>query len=1289
MAEELISSYIDRAAIKADTDFFLSQIKTVFEAYTNLGNTKTNLSFADGVKNTTNGISQLNEALKETTTISKEASKATAEEAKILALAAKAAKDAAAEKKLLAQAAAAEAKASAENAKVKAEEAKALKELYNAEKAEASSLKELAQVEKLEAQTRKENAAAALKEQQLSGRKEDKSTNDIPYTNNLAELEAEQAAALKTGEVVADLEKAQLDAQLAASEWAASQKKASADTTAANQLTKKAELDNYDLLLDRKAELKNNTDQQKEYARQLKEGEISLGTYNEKVKQLIIQEKELKYSIGQINADIKNQTKLDFATPGSKAEAEANNIILRKERDATDVNDVERIAELNRLIDENNKLIDENSDKLGRQKINIGNYPTAFAGAFKFLNDELASVEGKLAGPGLSGKEIENLSVKQEALRNATALVGKEFSSTTAQQNAFKEAATQIGLVFGKDSETFKQFNSQVQAGKAELDSVKGAMTGAEAAGNKFGKALGGIWSGIRQIAYAIPGIGLAGLVGLLLTPLEAIGKSFFTFARNTDSAKKATDEFVKSLETEGTIFDEAKGKYSDVAANVAELKEDVLLAKQGFIDKDLVVKQYNETMGKTVGTVKDLDQVEQQLVQNGEAYIKFTLFKAAAQVAYQKAAEKAFEAEQTRRKKEIEFQNLGDKALSGDEGFFSSAAPSRSQVETQRYITEQQKKRRQTQVDAAEKEKKELQDIADKFEKDAAEISKKFHFNFFGNGKEDTALKEYLKKFFDQELKAQQDAYTRISQSDTVYLDTRLEARKRAYEFEFQIIEGQKNYELAVEKNKLDSVINNAKATKNEKINARREYATRIAEIDERVDFQEKEAARKLSIDLGVIRRKQVDDDIALIKKEQEEIAELDKKKLEAELKAEQDRIKRRQDQDAINQDTELRVLDLEYQKKLISEEEYQKKKFQIERYYSLKSQTDTIADLERQIQRAKNDGKDTLDLERKIADEKKKIDDELTKKLIDNREKLIAREKEFAQTVIGAVQSLVDNGYERQKNALQDQIDLIDSKKQKEIDGVNASVASEQDKAAKIAIINQRTEDQKAELQKKQREQDIKKAQFDKLIGILQVGVSTQRTIADLAAKAAIAKAEASVLAANPVTAAYAPIAFASAAAIAAQIPLALAQGAIQAGLIAAQPIPKYRTGTGYHPGGLMYAGDGGKSEIVIPPGGNAFTTPSVATLYDMPRGTIVLPDANQAIEQSFNMMYKPVLPALAAGEDLQVKMLSKKMDAVINAINNIPGTKVVNTWSGVNTSYENVSRLWEYINNNTQSR
>lgn len=1136
MAEELISNYIDRAAIKADTEFFLSQLKSVLDAYTNLGNTKVNLSFSDSIRSTTTNINQLNESLKQTTTVSQQASKAIEVNA-------------------------------------------------SAFRTESASIEE-----------------------------------------------------------------------------------------------------NVKLLVQNKAALDKVQDAQKLYKKQLDDGKISLDQYTNKMAEAIKRELEFKQSIADINEELKHSSKADFAAPNSIDQANANIAILKKERNATDVNDVERIAELNGLIDKNNQLIDENNDKLGKQKINIGNYPTAFSGAFKFLNDELATIEGKLAGPGLNGKEIENLALKQEALRNATALVGKEFSSTTAQQNAFKEAATQIGVVFGKDSETFKQFNSQVQAGKAELDSVKGAMSGAEAAGSKFGKVLGGIWGGIRQIAYAIPGVGIAGLVGLLLTPLGALGAELFKYVKTSGEAGKATEDLNEKLKSQAEIIDETKSKFSSAAANVAELKEQVLLAKQGFLDKDQVVKQYNETMGKTVGTVKNLEQVEQELVQNGDAYIQFTLLKAAAQVAYGKAAEKAFEVEVTARKKADEFRNVVTdvNVVAYGSTSFNAQEYDRQQAE----IKKAQERRRKEEVDKEKDKEKKLLDIANDFEKQAAGISKKFHFNFFGDGKEDTKLKEFIQKFFDSELKAQQEAYTKISQSDTVYLDTRLQARKRAYEFEYQIIEGQKNYELEVEKNKLDSVINSEKASKNEKINARKEYANRAAEINERVAFQEKQAGQRLSVDLGVIRRKQVDDDIALIKKEQEEIAAVDKADLDNAIKQVQNNQKNQAKEQAEGQQIEINNLNKWYDQKASAatigsrkreriEEEYAKRRADIEYGYSIAAIKDQIDEAEKIIAIRKAAGINVTEDETKLSELRKKLSDAETKHVIENNDRLAKSHKEKLQDLekgISTIKSLYDEtanfidglisaSTDAQKNAIQGQIDDIDRKKQKEIDAVNQSLASQQDKANRIAILEANAQAKKEQLEKRQKQLDIQRARTDKALNIGKIITETALAVVHQLSSG------------DPYTATIRAIA-------------AGAIGAAQLAVAVAAPIPQYKTGTNNHPGGLMWAGDGGKSEIVIPPGGNAFTTPSVATLYDMPRGTVVLPDANQAIEQSFNMMYKPVLPAKAGGDDMQVKMLSKKMDAVINAINNIPGTKVINTWSGVEVSYQNVSRLWEYINRNTQS-
>jgi len=51
--------------------------------------------------------------------------------------------------------------------------------------------------------------------------------------------------------------------------------------------------------------------------------------------------------------------------------------------------------------------------------------------------------------------------------------------------------------------------------------------------------------------------------------------------------------------------------------------------------------------LGKTIGKAKDLDDVERLLAENADAYIQFTLLKAAANIALGKSAEKAFEIQQ------------------------------------------------------------------------------------------------------------------------------------------------------------------------------------------------------------------------------------------------------------------------------------------------------------------------------------------------------------------------------------------------------------------------------------------------------------------------------------------------------------------------------------------------------------------------------------------------------------------------------------------------------------------
>jgi len=76
-----------------------------------------------------------------------------------------------------------------------------------------------------------------------------------------------------------------------------------------------------------------------------------------------------------------------------------------------------------------------------------------------------------------------------------------------------------------------------------------------------------------------------------------------------------------------------------------------------------------------------------------------------------------------------------------------------------------------------------------------------------------------------------------------------------------------------------------------------------------------------------------------------------------------------------------------------------------------------------------------------------------------------------------------------------------------------------------------------------------------------------------------------------------------------LAAQIPV-LIMGALQAGLIAAQPIPQFATGTNYAPGGMSIVGEKGR-ELIINPTGKISLAENPA-LVNLERGAKVIPNS-----------------------------------------------------------------------------
>lgn len=178
--------------------------------------------------------------------------------------------------------------------------------------------------------------------------------------------------------------------------------------------------------------------------------------------------------------------------------------------------------------------------------------------------------------------------------------------------------------------ETQLQIDRLSNAGKKGFDVMGNAIKGST---NYLSKA----FSVVRNLAYLLPGIGIAGILAFATEPLLKLIASLDIFkAKITDSASRVT-AFKNAF---------SSNEFKGAVQNVQELTINIDLAKRGLVDKDAVVKQYNESIGKTTGAVTNLDEAEKGLVKNAANFIRFTLLKAAAQLSLQKAAEEAANAE-------------------------------------------------------------------------------------------------------------------------------------------------------------------------------------------------------------------------------------------------------------------------------------------------------------------------------------------------------------------------------------------------------------------------------------------------------------------------------------------------------------------------------------------------------------------------------------------------------------------------------------------------------------------
>ena len=329
------------------------------------------------------------------------------------------------------------------------------------------------------------------------------------------------------------------------------------------------------------------------------------------------------------------------------------------------------------------------------------------------------------ASMGKHQRNVGNYASAFNPLQNSINQLTREAPAfANSVQTGFMAISNNLPVFFDSISSIMKQ-NKELQAQGQKTKSVLGQLAGAFLS-----------WNTALSVG---------------VTLLTMYGADIWKWAKSLFSGKEAIDKMAESQKTLNEAF--KSSDYKKAVRDVSEMKNIFDLAKEGVINKDKALKKYNDSLGKVMGTAKNLNEAEQILTKNADNYIKATLYKAAANLALDKASEAMIKAELARQKK-VEDRMKEDGffsgfAMLGDDGSGSASA---NYMKTRR---EKLSNERKKEIEEAEKDAKAQEDIAKQFLKNAANYGKGLDL--------DIGVKDNKDKKKDDLSKEQRDAIDRL----------------------------------------------------------------------------------------------------------------------------------------------------------------------------------------------------------------------------------------------------------------------------------------------------------------------------------------------------------------------------------------------------------------------------------------------------------------------------------------------------------------------------------------------
>lgn len=433
------------------------------------------------------------------------------------------------------------------------------------------------------------------------------------------------------------------------------------------------------------------------------------------------------------------------------------------------------------------------------------------------------------------------------------------------------------------------------------------------------------------------------------------------------------------------------------------------------------------------------------------------------------------------------------------------------------------------------------------------------------------------------QQLKAEEDA--RKKAKDKALADSKdFNQREVAAQIELARIL------LEEQKNRFKSIADDEKKDFQTRLNALRDYqvaAQKLIDLDAN-QTKNSDGKQKTKSEIDVAKQKGIIATFNLQKEVQGQIDKLYKQSSDAYIKLQaddfqafkdnlekskalvDDSIELRKNKDslkAIKEETPKIEAAVGAEARAAAEKRLQDRLTEIEREAELSRSLLRQEELQSYIQMAEALGQDTTKLQAALTAEQLKesklrrdIDNDEFKSKEANIEKEKAARAELGKALVNLAKEFAEGIFDRQKNDIQDKINLIETEKQANIDKVNSEVLTDQEKADKIAVINATSDAKKKQQEDRQKQVDMKRAQFERIATIVSIVSST-------------AKAVMGAVAASPETGG---LPFSA---------IAAALGAVQIATVLARPLPKFKGGkrAGDAYSGPAIVDDGGYNEPI----------------------------------------------------------------------------------------------------------